>query len=1162
MGSYKIGMFFSRKFKVSEAQPPADVKQAFEKFVPDGQTLMTPHHLLQFLITSQNESEATITDAEKIVDQVLKQRHHVAKFTRHALTLDDFHHFLFSQDLNPPIKSQVHQDMNAPLSHYYIYTGHNSYLTGNQLSSDSSDVPIIKALTRGVRVIELDIWPNSDEDDVHVFHGRTLTTPVELIKCLMSIKEYAFVASPYPVVITLEDHLTPDLQAKVAEMVTKTFGEMLYHPESGYLEEFPSPESLKYRVLLSTKPPKEYLEAKDSKDKGVVSPEEEGWDKESDSDQGENDVGDEDSDDSDHNPQQSEPPEYKQLIAIHAKKHKGELEESLKVDIHKVGRLSLNEQALEKAAESHATDLVRFTQRNFLRIYPKGTRITSSNYNPLIGWMHGAQMVAFNMQGYGRSLWLMQGMFRSNGGCGYVKKPDFLIKEYQQNQSFNITENLPVKKTLKVRVYMGDGWRLDFSQTHFDSYSPPDFYAKVSIAGVPADIKKKKTKILEDNWTPVWDEEFLFPLTVPELALLRIEVHEYDKSEKDDFGGQTCFSVPELRPGIRTVPLLICFCVFELKTMTSKLTYRVCFCFQRRFKVTVAEAPSEIKTLFDSYSENGIMAVDHLQKFLVEYQGEEKTTKEEAQGIIDSLKEFKHLNPFHKKGLNLDAFFRYLFCDLNPPLSPTLGVHHDMAAPMSQYFIYTGHNSYLTGNQLSSDSSDIPIIKSLQRGVRGIELDMWPNSTKDDVDILHGRTLTTPVELMKCLRSIKEHAFSASPYPVVVTLEDHLTPDLQAKVAKMISQAFGDMLFYPGSECLGELPSPDSLKKRIIISTKPPKEYKETKSLKEKENGSQKDKKSTEEEAWGRELSELKSDFGSHDKHNDHDGEDEHQDEEYIDDGERKSQQNAEPEYKHLIGIHAGKSKGGLKEVLRVDPDKVRRISLDEQALEKAIINHATDVVRFTQRNLLRVYPKSTRVDSSNYNPLIGWMHGAQMVAFNMQGYGRSLWLMHGMFRANGGCGYVKKPEFLLKVGPNNQVFDPRVSLPVKKTLKVRVFMGDGWYLDFRHTHFDVYSPPDFYTRVGIAGVPADSVMKKTKTIEDDWTPVWDEEFEFSLTVPELALLRIEVHEYDMSEKDDFGGQTCLPISELRTGIRAVPLFTRKGEQYKSVKLLMRFEFV
>ena len=53
------------------------------------------------------------------------------------------------------------------------------------------------------------------------------------------------------------------------------------------------------------------------------------------------------------------------------------------------------------------------------------------------------------------------------------------------------------------------------------------------------------------------------------------------------------------------------------------------------------------------------------------------------------------------------------------------------------------------------------------------------------------------------------------------------------------------------------------------------------------------------------------------------------------------------------------------------------------------------------------------------------------------QGYGRSLWLMQGMFRANGGCGYVKKPDFLLKAGPHNEVFDPEIALPIKKTLKV-----------------------------------------------------------------------------------------------------------------------------
>ncbi|XP_073293132.1 phosphoinositide phospholipase C 2-like [Primulina huaijiensis] len=587
----------------------------------------------------------------------------------------------------------------------------------------------------------------------------------------------------------------------------------------------------------------------------------------------------------------------------------------------------------------------------------------------------------------------------------------------------------------------------------------------------------------------------------------------------------------------------------------SKQTYKVCFCFRRRFRLAASEAPEDIKAIFNEYSEKGVMGLDELRRFLVEVQREESATVEDAQAVMDSLSELKHLNILHRRGLDLEAFFRYLFGDINSPLNPKLGVHHDMDAPLSHYFVYTGHNSYLTGNQLSSDCSDVPIINALRNGVRVIELDIWPSATKDTINVLHGRTLTTPVELIKCLRSIKEYAFIASEYPVVITLEDHLTPDLQSKVAEMITQTFGDMVFSPGPECLKEFPSPESLKKRVIISTKPPKEYLQAKGVDVKDTGLNTAEESAKEGPWGKEVKSFGVDIDD-DKDDDLD----EVDEEYEEDP--KSQQNAAPEYKHLIAIHAGKGKGGMQDWLRVDPDKVRRLSLSENELRKAILTYGKDIVRFTERNLLRVYPKGIRFDSSNYNPLIGWMHGAQMVAFNMQGYGRSLWLMHGMFKANGGCGYVKKPDFLLKAGPDGKVFEPKDMLPIKVTLRVTVFMGEGWYYDFKKTHFDAYSPPDFYARLGIAGVPGDTVMKKTKALEDNWIPNWDEVFEFPLRAPELALLRIEVHEYDMSEKDDFAGQTCLPVSELRKGIRAVPLHSEKGDKYNSVKLLMRFDFV
>ncbi|KAA8549413.1 hypothetical protein F0562_001114 [Nyssa sinensis] len=578
----------------------------------------------------------------------------------------------------------------------------------------------------------------------------------------------------------------------------------------------------------------------------------------------------------------------------------------------------------------------------------------------------------------------------------------------------------------------------------------------------------------------------------------------------------------------------------------SKQDFKVCCCFRRIFRLRVAEPPDDIRRLFEQYSENGTMSIDQLHRFLIDFQEEKNATKEHAQAIFHSL---RHLNIFQRRGLHLEAFFRYLLGDLNFPLSPSPVVHHDMNAPLAHYFLYTGHNSYLTGNQLSSDCGVDPIIKALKRAVRVIELDLWPNSTRDNVDVRHGGTLTAPVELIKCLRAIQEYAFIASEYPVIITFEDHLTQDLQATVAQMVKKTFREMLFCPDSD-FKEFPSPESLKKKIIISTKPPKEYLESQKMKGKGH-SQKVRGSAEEEQPENENQAIKNETEVNDKDESDEGED-HQDEEG---------QSAVAEYKRLIAIHAGKTKGGMENWLSVDPNKVRRLSLSEQELENAVKTHGTRIVRFTQKNLLRIFPMGIRFDSSNYNPLVGWMHGAQMVAFNMQGYGKYLWIMHGMFRANGGCGYVKKPGFLLDVGPNGEVFNPSAGLEVKKILKVKVYMGEGWHSDFRHTHFDLYSPPDFYARVGIAGVEADTVMKRTKTMEDEWVPVWNEEFEFPLTVPELALLRIEVLEYDTSGRNDFGGQTCLPVSELRTGIRAVPLHDRKGEKYKSVRLLMSFEF-
>ncbi|BAF16445.1 phosphoinositide phospholipase C 2 [Oryza sativa Japonica Group] len=595
-------------------------------------------------------------------------------------------------------------------------------------------------------------------------------------------------------------------------------------------------------------------------------------------------------------------------------------------------------------------------------------------------------------------------------------------------------------------------------------------------------------------------------------------------------------------------------------------TYRVC-CFLRRFRAASNEPSEELGDVFQAYADGGggVMGEEALRRFLREVQGEAAGGgDDELEATAREVMAFAAEQRLLRKGgaaaagggLTVEGFHRWLCSDANAALDPQKRVYQDMGLPLSHYFIYTGHNSYLTGNQLSSGCSEVPIVKALHDGVRVIELDLWPNAAKDAVEVLHGRTLTSPVGLMKCLEAIREYAFVASPYPVILTLEDHLTPDLQSKVAKMIKETFGDMLYVSETENMAEFPSPDELKGKIIVSTKPPKEYLQTKN----------DADADEAGVWGEEITDDKvaatamtteEKCAAAEEAVAAAAVDEEMQEAETD---KKTQHGVDNEYRRLIAIPLTRRKHDMDQDLKVDPDMVTRLSLGEKAYEKAIVTHGAHIIRFTQRKLLRIFPRSTRITSSNYNPLMGWRYGVQMVAANMQGHGRKLWLTQGMFRANGGCGYVKKPDILMNNDPD-KLFDPTSKLPVKTRLKVTVYMGDGWRFDFRKTHFDKCSPPDFYARVGIAGVEADTRMEQTKVKMDTWIPAWDHEFEFPLSVPELALLRVEVHESDNHQKDDFGGQTCLPVWELRRGIRSVRLCDHRGEPLRSVKLLMRFDF-
>uniref|UniRef100_A0A8C5AZV3 Phosphoinositide phospholipase C n=1 Tax=Gadus morhua TaxID=8049 RepID=A0A8C5AZV3_GADMO len=455
----------------------------------------------------------------------------------------------------PPEKLDQSEDMSFPLSHYFINSSHNTYLTAGQLAGSSSVEMYRQVLLAGCRCVELDVWKGrTAEEEPVITHGFTMTSEIPFKEVIEAIAECAFKTSPFPVILSFENHVDSlKQQAKMAEYCRSIFGEALlidpldkYPLESGV--PLPSPQELMGKILIKNK----------KSHKAAVAPEikrltDQPSNQNAESTSPSNHISEieaeseEDDEDEDDEGKKAVATEEMSTLVNYVQPTKFNSFEASK----KAGRSFQMSSFVETKALEHLTkspvEFVEYNKSQLSRIYPKGTRVDSSNFMPQLFWNAGCQLVALNYQTIDLSTQLNLFMYEYNGRSGYRLKPEFMRRPDKHFDPF--TENTVdgiVANTLSVKVISGQ----------FLTERRVGVYVEVEMFGLPVDTRRKalRTKTSQNNAiNPVWDEEAVVfkKVILPTLASLRIAAFE----EGGKFIGHRIIPVSAIRPGYRYIGL-------------------------------------------------------------------------------------------------------------------------------------------------------------------------------------------------------------------------------------------------------------------------------------------------------------------------------------------------------------------------------------------------------------------------------------------------------------------------------------------------------------------------------------------------------------------------------------------------------------------------------
>ncbi|KAG5202406.1 hypothetical protein JEQ12_003796 [Ovis aries] len=209
--------------------------------------------LLRFLEVEQKMTGVTLESCRDIIEQFEPCPENKSKG---AMGIDGFTNYTRSPagDIFNPEHRRVHQDMTQPLSHYFITSSHNTYLAGDQLTSQSRADMYARVLQAGCRCVEVDCWDGPDGEPI-VHHGYTLTSKILFKDVIETINKYAFIKNEYPVILSIENHCSVVQQKKMAQYLTDILGDKLdlSSVSSEDATTLPSPQVLKGKILVKGK---------------------------------------------------------------------------------------------------------------------------------------------------------------------------------------------------------------------------------------------------------------------------------------------------------------------------------------------------------------------------------------------------------------------------------------------------------------------------------------------------------------------------------------------------------------------------------------------------------------------------------------------------------------------------------------------------------------------------------------------------------------------------------------------------------------------------------------------------------------------------------------------------------------------------------------------